>query len=620
MQRTSGMIRMKKATGIVIVLVAAAIFLSFTPSLLWCQLYGPVGELGASGFHDPVHNSYVVIYWRHDLDPSNRKYGDSTSVWGRRIDYQGKPLGSDFLIAAPIPPVYIYGTMVAYDAVSRRGLLTWVLEDQKAGTAVIRGQMVNADGTLYGKDFLISDPGRIINYGYSIAFDRINQRYLVLFTGGDYGSTPLGQLVNADGTLYGQNFTALAGPALYNDVNGKFIIPYIDGPVGDEQTHTIYGQVMNPDGTLQGQKFLISEVPYLTGGGASFGGGDQKFLFVWGSNLTGKYVYDIHGRIMNADGTPYGNAFLVAPPEGLRGSLRAGYDGVYRRYLVAWLNNRDIPDTYGWARWSIYGRFVRSDGTVDEGTFAIAQGGESPLHGTDFLLNQSITYNSTCANFLVTYEKDPWYVAPHKLQHRIVGLCRETNLIAPQAGDVVPVGAAYTILYRGGKNAHHYALQYSVDGGATWRAIARDVTATDTTWNVPVFSTTKSALMRVIAYDAKGRRIGSDTQGPFTIGAVILTSPKAGDPLSSGSTTPITWTTHTTIRPVATVQLFYTLNGGTTWKVIDRNITGNPGTYHWTLPVTRIQQNRCKVMIVLKDAKGRTLGTGLSTGLFTITP
>jgi hypothetical protein len=69
------------------------------------------------------------------------------------------------------------------------------------------------------------------------------------------------------------------------------------------------------------------------------------------------------------------------------------------------------------------------------------------------------------------------------------------------------------------------------------------------------------------------------------------------------------------------VQLSYTLDNGVTWKTI--NTTGDSsddGSFLWNVPEVAEEKNNCKVKIVLKDASGKTLGSDVSDGVFTIQP
>jgi hypothetical protein len=137
----------------------------------------------------------------------------------------------------------------------------------------------------------------------------------------------------------------------------------------------------------------------------------------------------------------------------------------------------------------------------------------------------------------------------------------------------------------------------------------------------------KNCLVKVIGYDNKGKKVGSDkSDSPFTIEVVKLTSPNGdGEPLVSDTLVDITWKANQTKSDVTKVVLSYTTNGGTTWKPIE-TLSGDtyppdPYSRPWTVPeVGASPKNKCKVKVVLKDASGKVVGSDTSEAFFTINP
>lgn len=109
----------------------------------------------------------------------------------------------------------------------------------------------------------------------------------------------------------------------------------------------------------------------------------------------------------------------------------------------------------------------------------------------------------------------------------------------------------------------------------------------------------------------------AQSESPFAIEVVKLTSPNGGDLLKSGETHRITWMTNETKETVSKVKLYYTKDGGTTWLSIRGAIVGNPGYYDWTPSVGKTK-SKCKVRVVLLNADGNSVGSDLSDGTFTI--
>jgi hypothetical protein len=194
-------------------------------------------------------------------------------------------------------------------------------------------------------------------------------------------------------------------------------------------------------------------------------------------------------------------------------------------------------------------------------------------------------------------------------------------LLTPNGGEVIPSGSTYTIQWEAPPEAVKFTLRYSINNGSTWKTIASNRTGTSYDWHVPTLSNNKTTcLVKVMGFNSSGTKVGEDiSDSTFTIEVVKLTSPDGGEILTSGSTHTITWRTNATIRPVASVKLFRTMNGGSTWTLI-KTLTGNPGSYNWTVPAVTTTKTQCKVKVVLRDSGGVTVGSDISDGFFTIQP
>jgi hypothetical protein len=124
--------------------------------------------------------------------------------------------------------------------------------------------------------------------------------------------------------------------------------------------------------------------------------------------------------------------------------------------------------------------------------------------------------------------------------------------------------------------------------------------------------------VEVAGFDANGKSLGAGkSKSAFTIKVVKLTSPGRGETWKSGSKQAITWTTYATVNPVAKTILSYSEDNGVTWKPIT-SLTGNLGTYTWTVPAESKAKTKCKVKAVLEDAHGKTVGSDTNVNDFAI--
>jgi hypothetical protein len=202
-------------------------------------------------------------------------------------------------------------------------------------------------------------------------------------------------------------------------------------------------------------------------------------------------------------------------------------------------------------------------------------------------------------------------------------------LLKPNGGEIIPSGSiSYDIQWEDTAVAESFDLFYSLDSGGSWTSIAKDVRNTIHLWQVPITTGNKKAcLVRVIGYNAtRTKKIGSDTSDkPFTIEVVKLTSPNGEDPtLKQKDNINITWTAHETSQPITKVHLSYTKDGGVNYNsIITLTGTYPPGNYSqpWTIPpVGTTPRTKCKVKVVVKDAKGVIRGSDVSDSYFTIAP
>jgi hypothetical protein len=194
-------------------------------------------------------------------------------------------------------------------------------------------------------------------------------------------------------------------------------------------------------------------------------------------------------------------------------------------------------------------------------------------------------------------------------------------LIAPNGGEALSSGSNYTIEWDAPLEMVSFKLKCSLNNGGTWKPIEGGITDTSYDWRVPTPPEDKpKCLVKVIGYDGWGEKVGVDkSDAPFTIAVVEVTSPNGGEVLISGDPHTITWTTNETKEPVTKVVLKYTKNGGKRWKKIE-TLTENTGSYDWTVPDVPKTKSKCLVKVVLKDAKGNTVGSDTSDGYFTIQP
>ena len=203
--------------------------------------------------------------------------------------------------------------IITRDSVNGRFLVTWT-DDRNIDGLTIYGQLVSAEEELEGSEFVIVGGlnKESIGWGhgnpyYSVAYDHVNQRFLVVW---NPGASISGQFINANGTLQGEQFTIVENPddfyplvhtsVAYDSVNQRYLVVWdLDWGLGD-----IMGQLVNADGTLLGTTFAIARSAGKNPS-VAFDNVNQRFLVAWTWVTT-------DGQFVNPDGMLQGDRLSIS--------------------------------------------------------------------------------------------------------------------------------------------------------------------------------------------------------------------------------------------------------------------------------------------------------------------
>jgi hypothetical protein len=365
--------------------------------------------------YDPINNRYLLVY-------ANGNLISEYNIYGQFINSDGTPFGLEFVISDADQEQSF--PSVAYDGVNHRFLVVW--HDYRNQYTIpdaytdIYGQLVNANGSLYGGNFAISDATYSQSYP-SVAYDGINQRFLVVWdetrntwAPGTTGYDIYGQLVNANGTLYGTtsdvNFvitnaadTQYTTSVAYDSVYHRFLVVWEEYRNSGTTSSDIYGQLVNGDGTLFGTasdvNFAICNVSQpQSNPSVAYDNLNHRFLVAWGDSRP-VIDMDIYGQLVNASGSLYGNNFAISNAATFQTFPSVAYDSVNQKFLVAWEDARN----YGITGSDIYGQVVNANGslynTASNVNFVISD-------VTDHERSPVVVFNSNCANFLMAYKTE----------------------------------------------------------------------------------------------------------------------------------------------------------------------------------------------------------------------
>ena len=162
---------------------------------------------------------------------------------------------------------------------------------------------------------------------------------------------------------------------------------------------------------------------------------------------------------------------------------------------------------------------------------------------------------------------------------------KPVTIIQPNYGGALQVGSTYTIAWQSDGISNFYDIFYSIDGGSTWISIVSNYpTSTNTyTWTVPN-SPSGNCLIRVRDAINTCKEDVSDVPFSITTSAPLIAviTPNGQDSLAGCSLKNIQWNAHPS---VTSVNIAYSLNGGSTWVPVVNNYTTS-NSYAWSVPNT----------------------------------
>jgi len=307
------------------------------------------------------------VPWQHKVYDFAIPWTETGAVPGEPVELAFSAYGT---LAGFQPGVY--ETAAAYDSVNNRYLVVYArYTGPFPGNAFdIYGQLVNADGSFLGPEFVIVS-NNWNNRHPAVAFDPVNARYLVVYEDDGDGDGIFGSLLDAGGALlttinvsYSPAAAAKRFPSVaFNGRNRRYLVAWQDDRPGFALVFDIWGQIVDENGTPVGPDFPISTaLDVQANPSVAANAPDGTFLVVFDDIRSGPT--DIYGQLVLDDGTLVGTASNVNLVVSNAGSgqfgPRTSFDPVTKRFLTVWMDYRnqlanDID---------IYGQFLDNTGTA----------------------------------------------------------------------------------------------------------------------------------------------------------------------------------------------------------------------------------------------------------------
>lgn len=333
-------------------------------------------------------NQFLVV-WEDYRAP----VGFGSDVYGQLVNDDGSMTGVNF----PISTVSDWqrDPKAAYNPVTNKYLVVW--EDWRIDSDDnIYAQMVNADGSMAGSEFSISTATNDQS-NPDIVYNSSTNQFLVVFDDDRlvaYDYDIYGQLVNADGSLSGDDFPVsipsedqILPVVAFNSTNNQFMIVWEDERNTPTSESDIYARIVNADGSLDGGDFSISATSEADQVHATitYDSASNQYFVAW------EHDTDIYGRLINADKTFAGSEFEISTDSGVQSDPAVSFDSANNQFLVAW------SDSYGWD--NIYARLVSADGSMGDPQFEF-------VTGTGDYFYPDMVFNSSTNQFLVVWRNE----------------------------------------------------------------------------------------------------------------------------------------------------------------------------------------------------------------------
>lgn len=246
---------------------------------------------------DSIGNSVVV--W---IDYRN----NDNDIYGQRFDYQGNPLGTNFIINQPASGSQLY----PYVAKHRSGNFVVVWMDNRNGNYDIYGQRFDANGLALGANFRVNDDIGNSYQGYpSVTLDVWGNFYVawedkrngctdIYLQKFDHNGNPIGANIkvdddNIDGSQY--------SPTLSCDETGRLVVVWCDFRNFDDDPE-IYAQAFNSNLSPIGNNQMVNQSDlflannqWLIGQGVSCN--NRRIAFAWIDNRRHQ-GWDIYAKIV----------------------------------------------------------------------------------------------------------------------------------------------------------------------------------------------------------------------------------------------------------------------------------------------------------------------------------
>jgi subtilisin family serine protease len=315
--------------------------------------------------------------------------------------------------------------------------------------------------------------------------------------------------------------------------------------------------------------------------------------------------YDAGGVLLRTLKSPAFTVEVLRVDSPLGGEILAAG----QQHLVTWTLNEGLRPAAGFSLYS----------SVNGGTSWTLAATLGPAERQYLWTAPVLAAGSTNCLFLVKATDAAGLVAYGKSARFTVEVIRFDT---PVAGEILPAGQDYTVRWTLNGTVRPvagFSLYATTNGGTSWSKVASlGPVDREYLWRVPALGATSTRCqLLIVAADVLGRRVAAIRSPVFTIEVVRFDAPAAGGTLTAGSGVLVQWTVNATVRPIASIGLYYSRDRGRSWT---RQALLAPAdrSFSWTVPAESVLQSDRRLLVILRDSLGRSIGA--ARVLFAVQP
>lgn len=168
------------------------------------------------------------------------------------------------------------------------------------------------------------------------------------------------------------------------------------------------------------------------------------------------------------------------------------------------------------------------------------------------------------------------------------------RLLTPEGGEKWLSGTDQLIKWTASSTVGSLNIHYTTDEGTTWNIIQTNVPSAlnQVQWHLPILN---SSNVRVRIQDAQAVSLSDTSSSSFSIynPQVVLVYPAGGQRMQQGRVKKILWNQSN----VARVNLDYSLDNGSNWISIAKDLDASVRSFDWQLPQL-VTSSQCRIRVI----------------------